>query len=97
MVISLFTGSESSFLFAGAKFSAEDAPDTQYTLLGADRNAPRESHVGLPQVLLSEVLEYSLTKFSPEGSLHLLPYKLWHAVTLADYGYSDLAEKYPPL
>jgi Sec23-binding domain of Sec16 len=82
-----------SFLLTkfAAKFSAVDGPDTHYTLLGANLNS---GVVALPQVLLSEVFEYSQSRFFPEGFLHLLPYKLWHAWMLADYGYLDLAEKY---
>ena len=68
-------------------------PDTHYTLLGADQEHGNVSYVGLPQILLSEILEYSLSKVAPEGHLHLLPYKVWHAWCLADYGYTELAEK----
>jgi Sec23-binding domain of Sec16 len=71
-------------------------PETHYTLLGADQEHGKGNHVGLPQVLLSEILEHTLSKFIPEGYLHLLPYKLWHAWYLADYGYTDQAEKYHP-
>lgn len=86
---------DNSFLLTkfATSFSAADAPDTHYTLLGADQYG-KESLVGLPQVLLSEVFEYSQTKFALDGYLHLLPYKLWHAWALVDYGYSELAEKY---
>jgi len=76
-----------------AKFSAIDTPDTCYCLVGADHKYGQESHVGIPQVLLSEVFEYSQSKFAPEGLQHLLPYKLWLARSLTDYGYSDIAEK----
>ena len=87
--------SDNSFLLTkfAAKFSAFDAPDTNYSLVGADNLYGKESHVGVPQVLLSEIVEYSQSRFAPEGFLHLLPYKLWHAWTLTDYGYSDIAEK----
>jgi hypothetical protein len=82
-----------SFLLVrfAAKFSAADAPDSHYTIIGADQSCGTFT---LPQVLLSEVFEYSQSKFAPEGFLHLIPYKLWHAWTLVDYGYSDVAEKY---
>jgi len=87
--------SDNSFLLTkfAAKFSALDAPDTNYSLVGADHLYGKASYVGLPQVLLSEIVEYSQSRFAPEGFLHLLPYKLWHAWTLIDYGYSDIAEK----
>ena len=86
--------SESSFLLSkSAPFSAIDMPDTQYTLLGGDVNG-KANLIGLPQVLLSEIFEYAQSKFVPEGFMHLLPYKLWHAWALTDYGYTDLSEKY---
>ena len=90
---SLFTISDFSFLLVrfAAKFSAADSPESHYTVIGADQN---RGTVGLFNVLLSEIFEYSQSKFAPEGFLHLIPYKLWHAWTLVDYGYSDLAEKY---
>jgi hypothetical protein len=69
-------------------------PDTHYSLLGADQEHGQTSFVGLPQIMLSEIIEHSLVKFVPEGYLHLLPYKLWHAWCLADYGYTEQAEKY---
>jgi hypothetical protein len=76
-----------------AKFSAMDMPDTCFSLVGADHKHGRESHLGLPQVCLSEAFEYTQSKFAPDGLQHLLPYKLWHAWALTDYGYSDIAEK----
>jgi len=84
-----------SFLLTkfAAKFSAIDMPDTCYSLVGADHKYGHESHVGIPQVLMSEIFEYAQSKFAPEGLQHLLPYKLWLAWSLTDYGYSDIAEK----
>lgn len=84
-----------SFLLAKyAKCSAADIPDTQYTLLGADQYSSKGNYIALPQILLSEIFEYTQTKHAPEGLSHLLPYKLWHAWALADYGYTELASKY---
>lgn len=81
-----------------ARFSAADLPDTNFTLLGADQQTSRANYVGIPQILLSEILEYTQcqSKQTPSGSLHLLPYKLWYAWTLADYGYPEIAEKFFP-
>jgi Sec23-binding domain of Sec16 len=97
--ISLVCRSNSSFLLHkfAAKFTAADAPDAHYTLLGADQSYGKHSYVGIPQVLLSEIFEYSQSKLAPEGFLHLLPYKLWHAWVLTDYGYLELAERYFPI
>lgn len=85
----------SSFLLSkSASFAAIDMPETQYTLLGGDYTRGKTGLVGLPQILLSEIFEYTQSKFIPEGFMHLLPYKLWHAWALTDYGYTDLSEKY---
>ena len=85
-----------SFLLTkfAAKFSAIDAPDTNYSLVGSDHTYGKESYIGLPQILLSEIVEYSQSRFVPEGFLHLVPYKIWHAWTMTDYGYSQIAEKF---
>lgn len=80
-----------------AKFTAPDIPETHYSLIGSDINHGKESYVGLVPILLSEIFEYSQSKFAPEGFPHLLPYKLWHAWALADYGHTDLAERYIPI
>ena len=83
-----------SFLLAKyAKCSAADIPDTQYTLLGADQFSSKGSYITFPQILLSEIFEYTQTKHAPDGLSHLLPYKLWHAWALADYGYTELSSK----
>jgi hypothetical protein len=79
-----------------ARFSATDLPETHYTLLGADQHSSRANYVGLSQILLSEILEYTQcqSKQTPSGFLHLLPYKLWYAWSLADFGYPEIAEKF---
>jgi COPII coat assembly protein SEC16 len=93
--LSQLTYSNHSFLLSkSALFAAIDMPETQYTLLGGDHAHGKSGLVGLPQIMLSEIFEYSQTKFIPEGFMHLLPYKIWHAWTLSDYGYTDLSEKY---
>jgi len=83
-----------SFLLAKyAKCSAADVPETQYTLLGADQYASKGNYVAMPPILLSEIFEYTQAKHAPDGLSHLLPYKLWHAWALADYGYTELSLK----
>ncbi|KUI71807.1 COPII coat assembly protein sec16 [Cytospora mali] len=89
------------FLFARnvAIFGGLDDQQAQFVLVGADhRKQEQQSFKETEALLLSEVYEYglSLTGASAQSSgvAHLAVYKLQHAMTLAEYGYSDKALQY---
>ncbi|PON26931.1 hypothetical protein TGAM01_v204432 [Trichoderma gamsii] len=80
-------------------FGGFDDPNVDFVLLGSDHR--QQSHqVGrdTEALQLSEVYEYGLslsgTSSAAAGAPHLAPYKLHHAITLAEYGYRDRALQY---
>ncbi|KAL9471240.1 hypothetical protein ACSS6W_009181 [Trichoderma asperelloides] len=76
-----------------------DDPNVDFVLLGSDHR--QKSHqIGrdTEALQLSEVYEYGLslsgTPSAAAGAPHLAPYKLHHAIALAEYGYRDRALQY---
>lgn len=75
-----------------------DDPNVDFVLLGSDHR--QKSHqIGrdTEALQLSEVYEYGLSLSgtpAAAGAPHLAPYKLHHAITLAEYGYRDRALQY---
>lgn len=89
------------FLFArpAAVFGGLDDQQAQFVLVGADhRKEAQQSFKETEALLLSEVYEYGLSLTGApahtNGVPHLAVYKLQHAMTLAEYGYSDKAMQY---
>ncbi|KAL7922399.1 SEC16 protein [Trichoderma austrokoningii] len=80
-------------------YGGVDDPNVDFVLLGSDHR--QKSHqIGrdTEALQLSEVYEYGLslsgTPSAAAGAPHLAPYKLHHAITLAEYGYRDRALQY---
>ncbi|KAK1243882.1 hypothetical protein MKX08_002020 [Trichoderma sp. CBMAI-0020] len=80
-------------------FGGFDDPNADFVLLGSDhRQNSQQIGRDTEALQLSEVYEYGLslsgTPSAAAGAPHLAPYKLHHAITLAEYGYRDRALQY---
>ena len=89
------------FLFAKSPgiFRGPDDPQASVVLLGADHlKQPLDYARDLDCVLLTEIYEFALTILTSSAistiSPHLQAYKLYHAMTLAEYGYRNEAQQY---
>ncbi|KAF2840301.1 hypothetical protein M501DRAFT_1002627 [Patellaria atrata CBS 101060] len=85
------------YLFARplVHLSGADDPISNIVLLGFDHmNHRLETGSDLESILLTEVYEYALSLSGSTPIPHLQPYKLQHALTLAEYGYRSEAQSY---
>lgn len=89
-----FIFAQSSGLFGGV-----DDNQVRVALIGADHiTYPLDYCRDLDSILLTEAYDFSLTVLKPSTaktfSPHLLSYKLYHALMLAEYGYRSEAQQY---
>ncbi|KAL9128215.1 MAG: hypothetical protein Q9217_003061 [Psora testacea] len=80
-------------------FGGPDDPKVSVVLLGADHlRYPSDYGRDFESILLTEVYEFARTVLSSSSvstvSPHLQSYKLYHAMTLAEYGYKTEAQQY---
>ena len=80
-------------------FGGPDDPQVSVALLGADHlQHPYDYSRDFDSILLTEVYDYARTVLAPSAvvtvSPHLQSYKLYHALTLAEYGYRSEAQSY---
>ena len=80
-------------------FGGPDDPQVSVALLGADHlQHPYDYSRDFDSILLTEVYDYARTVLAPSAvvtiSPHLQSYKLYHALTLAEYGYRSEAQNY---
>jgi len=80
-------------------FGGPDDPQVGVALLGADHiQHPFEYGRDLDSILLTEVYDYSRTVLASSSaatvSPHLQPFKLYHAMILAEYGFKSEAQQY---
>ena len=87
------------FVKSANLFGGPEDPQTAITLFGADHlQSPFDYGRDLDSILLTEVYEYARTVLSSSSiatvSPHLQPFKLYHAMILAEYGYKSEAQQY---
>lgn len=89
------------FIFAKSPglFGGPDDSQVNVALLGADHlQQPFDYGRDLDCILLTEVYDFAHTVLAPSSaatvSPHLQPYKLYHAMILAEYGYKSEAQQY---
>ena len=80
-------------------FGGPDDPQVSVALLGADHvQQPYDYSRDFDSILLTEVYDFARTVLAPSPivtvSPHLQSYKLYHALTLAEYGYRSEAQNY---
>ncbi len=80
-------------------FGGPDDPQVSVALLGADHlQQPYDYSRDFDSILLTEVYDFARTVLAPSAvvtvSPHLQSYKLYHALTLAEYGYRPEAQNY---
>ena len=80
-------------------FGGPEDPQTAITLIGADHlQSPFDYGRDLDSILLTEIYEFARTILSSSSvgtvSPHLQPFKLYHAMILAEYGYKSEAQQY---
>lgn len=80
-------------------FGGPDDPQVGVALLGADHlQQPYDYSRDFDSILLTEVYDFARTVLAPSVvvtvSPHLQSYKLYHALTLAEYGYRSEAQNY---
>ena len=80
-------------------FGGPDDPQASIALLGADHlQHPYDYSRDFDSILLTEVYDYARTVLTSSAvvtvSPHLQSYKLYHALTLAEYGYQSEAQNY---
>ncbi len=80
-------------------FGGPDDPQVSVALLGADHlQQPYDYSRDFDSILLTEVYDFARTVLAPSAAVtvspHLQSYKLYHALTLAEYGYRSEAQNY---
>ena len=80
-------------------FGGPDDSQVSVALLGADHlQQPFDYGRDLDSILLTEVYDFARTVLAPSSAVtvspHLQSYKLYHAMTLAEYGYKSEAQQY---
>ncbi|KAL9596200.1 MAG: hypothetical protein Q9219_005952 [cf. Caloplaca sp. 3 TL-2023] len=87
------------FAKATGLFGGTDDSQTSVALLGADhQQQPFDYGRDLDSILLTEVYEFIRSVLAPSAGLsvspHLQPYKLYHAILLAENGHRSEAQQY---
>ena len=80
-------------------FGGPDDPQVSVALLGVDHlQQPYDYSRDFDSILLTEVYDFARTALAPSAAVnvspHLQSYKLYHALTLAEYGYRSEAQNY---
>ena len=89
------------YIFANSagSFGGFDEPHVSMSILGADHvRSPFDYGRDLDSILLTEVFDFARTILSSSSnatiSPHIQPYKLYHALVLAEHGYKVEAQQY---